>query len=141
MIVSIRLTPIRIPRVFRFAAGFATLLLATKVAEPAGQCADDPVPYLARHIARMEGWWAGTTRVRKLNNPGALVFVRQPGAHRSKEAAWDFPPHLKFARFDSAAAGWDALVRDLRGKLARGSDLGRAWPYLSKGAPYATETE
>lgn len=110
------------------------LVLAAAISEPRGQCADDLVPFLARYIATREGWSVPGSRVRLLRNPGALVFVRQPGAHRSKEAAWDFPPHLRFARFDSAAAGWDALVRDLRGKLARGSDLGRAWPYLSKGA-------
>jgi hypothetical protein len=55
------------------------------------------------------------------NNPGCLVYARQPGAVRVASG---------YARFQTQTEGRVALKRDLRGKLRRGmtvEQIMRAW--------------
>jgi len=93
---------------------------------PAPAPAPAPVPAcvarLALYIARMEGYHVPGSLPRRQHNPGSLVYASQPGATRGARG---------YARFPTPAAGWAALDRDLRAKLARGYPLGRAWPYLA----------
>lgn len=72
-------------------------------------------------IARQEGWHKKGSLVRRLRNPGALVYAHQYGARRHRSG---------FAYFDSEALGWRALDRDVELKLARGKSLKKAWAYL-----------
>lgn len=68
---------------------------------------------------------AGTLAARN-NNPGNLKFVGQPGAVLGERG---------FARFDSPAAGWQALSRQIELDKARGHTLGS---FITKYAPPAT---
>jgi hypothetical protein len=63
------------------------------------ECVED----LGRRFARLEGWGASWTLVRRYHNPGALRL-------RSGE----------YRRFESDEAGWSALFRDITGKRERG---------------------
>lgn len=98
----------------------AALQPSTYSPAPAGP--DDPVAYLSRYIARREGYHVPGSLPRRQHNPGSLVYAGQPGAVRGANG---------YARFPTPAAGFAALERDLGTKLARGADLGRAWPYLA----------
>ena len=97
------------------------LELALKKAKDYSPSDPDPVPALAAHIARMEGYPVPGSLARRQFNPGCLAYAGQPGAARGSQG---------YARFPTAVDGFMALDRDLRAKLARGYPLGRAWPYL-----------
>lgn len=107
--------------VLRILAG---LIVASSVAlTPSNQVlAEDPSVWrIGAAIARMEGWRDPHSLVRRLHNPGALVFAGQEAATRDKSG---------YARFADDAAGWRALFRDLERKRARGLDVDgiiRAW--------------
>lgn len=88
---------------------------------PVKAAVPDPVPSLVNHIARMEGYHVPGSLPRRQHNPGSLVYAGQPGTVRGAGG---------YARFPSPAAGFAALERDLRAKLARSFPLSRAWPYL-----------
>lgn len=62
-------------------------------------------------LAVVEGWNIPGSVVRRLHNPGALVFSGQPGAIRSD---------LGYAKFETDEAGWQAFRRDLSVKKQRG---------------------
>lgn len=70
------------------------------------------VVLLADGIAVLEGWNEPWSRVRMLNNPGALVCAKQ------KNSACD---PSGFSKFDSPALGWQALQKDLDLKLRKGN--------------------
>jgi hypothetical protein len=51
----------------------------------------------------------------KWNNPGCLIYKRQPGSKGNKRG---------FAEFDTLQEGKQALENDIRAKLARGMSVG-----------------
>lgn len=95
---------------------------ALPLSAPAGGVCQE-LPWLARVIARQEGWGRAGTLVRRLRNPGALWWARQAGAVHHTSG---------YARFATDAAGWDALANDLERKRMRHQRLSRAWPYLKE---------
>ena len=89
---------------------------------------------IAASIGIHEGWNVPGSLVRRQHNPGALVFARQDGAHRSKNA---------YAYFESDEKGKAALLADLRAKFSRGMTLGqimKLWSEKSYGKQVARET-
>ncbi len=89
---------------------------------------------IAASISVHEGWNNLHSLVRRQHNPGALVFARQPGARRGKNA---------YAWFETDAHGKAALMADLRAKFSRGMTLGQImarWSEKSYGKQVARET-
>jgi len=78
-------------------------------------------PGILDKIAIAEGWGTPSSLVRRLHNPGALVYVGQPDARRHSSG---------YAEFNSEVSGWNALERDLEVKRKRHGSPGLAWPYL-----------
>lgn len=62
---------------------------------------------VSRVIARMEGWGSLDSKVRRLRNPCALIFVGQLGARLGEDG---------YAAFRSVSDGWEACEADLRVK-------------------------
>ena len=111
-------------------AALAVLLLPGKGVAPEPQGVDQHNVVEARacaaervvqSIARHEGWESRNSLVRRLHNPGALVYARQPGSR---------PGPQGYAVFENDAAGWAALRNDVRAKFRRGitiADLMERW--------------
>lgn len=76
---------------------------------------------IVERIARAEGFHVPGTLPARLHNPGALRYRGQPGARLGR---------LLFANFESDAAGWAALERDVSSKLRRHIPLHIAWAYI-----------
>lgn len=105
-------------------AALAVLLLPNEVAAPAPQGVNQPdvaeararaVESVVQSIARHEGWGQSDSLVRRLHNPGALVYARQPGS---------LPGPQGYAVFDDDADGWAALRNDVTAKFRRGITIG-----------------
>jgi hypothetical protein len=64
--------------------------------------------YLSDGIARLEGWRVEGSRVRLLNNPGAIICSHADIAQCDESG---------FAHFDSAALGWQALQQEVDYKI------------------------
>ena len=74
-------------------------------------------------IAHREGYYKPGTLPHRYNNPGSLKYTAQPGALLGK---------AHFAIFNSAEAGFDALLSDLDYKATHHKRLDRAWHYMRK---------
>lgn len=95
------------------------LLTALPVSWDSIPCAVRPA--FSNTIAIREGWRKTGSLVRRLHNPGALVYAGQHGAVRSTRG---------FASFASDAEGWYALDQDLIIKIRRGVPLRVAWAWI-----------
>lgn len=99
---------------------FVTLLFAVLIGS------FDTLPYCAVHppvaymISDREGWRVPNSLVRRLNNPGALMFVHQHGA----------VGYHGYAKFTTEEDGWEALESDLAKKCRLKIPLHRGWSYL-----------
>jgi hypothetical protein len=82
-------------------------------------CTSDPA-YL-EVIPRREGFWKAGSLPARYHNPGALRFAGQARATRGLRG---------YAVFETDEAGFEALERDVEGKIARGARLSKAWRYL-----------
>lgn len=78
-------------------------------------------PGITYKIAKMEGYYVPGSLPRRINNPGSIVFAHQRGARRHSSG---------FAQFATVELGWEALARDVEGKVRRGIPLRKAWKYL-----------
>lgn len=79
--------------------------------------------HIVEHIGLHEGWWKLGSLPQRLNNPGAIKFVGQPGASQG--------PH-GFAQWDSEVEGWSELERLVARKRKAGANFRRAWRYLKQ---------
>ena len=89
---------------------------------------------VAASISVHEGWNDLKSLVRRQHNPGALIYVGQPGARKGKNG---------YARFKTDAEGMAALLADLRAKSALGMTLRQimaCWSEQSYGKQVARET-
>jgi hypothetical protein len=77
-------------------------------------CGEIPIGRLAGALARAEGWGQADSLVRRLHNPGGLVYAGQRDASKGPGG---------YARFKTDLDGWHALERDLERKIARGLDI------------------
>lgn len=84
----------------------------------------DVVPAIVRAIGVREGFFKKRTAPRRLKNPGSLVYAGQPRARKTERRD-------RMAAFEREEDGWEALERDVRSKLERGSCLTRGWTYLT----------
>jgi hypothetical protein len=111
---------------------------------PAGFCQDavpitmDGRPTMIERVAASisvhEGWNNLKSLVRRQHNPGALIFVGQPGARQGKNG---------YAWFKTDEDGKAALLADLRAKAARGMTLRQImarWSVMSYSKQVARET-
>jgi hypothetical protein len=76
----------------------------------------DTVERLAQSIARHEGWGLPQSLVRRLHNPGALVYAGQRGATTGPRG---------YAVFANDTAGWTALRNDIASKFRLGITVRR----------------
>lgn len=84
----------------------------------------DAVPAIVRTIGVKEGYFKDRTAPRRLKNPGSLVYAGQPKARKTRRID-------AMAKFEREEDGWEALERDVRAKLGRGTCLTRGWTYLT----------
>lgn len=100
---------------------------AQNVAKDLGITADTPIgtlqgriPEIARAIAKHEGFTDRSSRLAVVNNnPGNLKFIGQAGATRGEGG---------FAKFNSVAEGYQALIADLQHKITGGGTAIAAAP-------------
>jgi hypothetical protein len=89
---------------------------------------------VAASIRVHEGWNNLKSLVRRQHNPGALIYVGQPGARKGKNG---------YAWFKTDGDGMAALIADLRAKSARGMTLRQImarWSVKGYGKWVASET-
>jgi hypothetical protein len=112
---------------------------------PSGFCADTVparvaevestmIERVAAAISVHEGWNNLKSLVRRQHNPGALIYVGQPGARQGKNG---------YAWFKTDEDGKAALLADLRAKSARGWTLRQImerWSVRSYGKEVSRET-
>lgn len=71
---------------------------------------------VAHSIAVQEGWYTKGSLVRRLNNPGALIFTGLKGSKRGSGG---------YASFQTQERGWQALLSTLAYKIDRTGSLVR----------------
>lgn len=98
-----------------------TLVIAIAFADWSPPCENRPV--LVEKIALREGYWKSGTLPERLNNPGSIKYVGQPGTSLGPRG---------FARYDSVLEGWEDLERLINRKRAASANFRKAWPYLRK---------
>ena len=97
-------------------------------------CVPAKIERVAVAISVHEGWNNPNSLVRRQHNPGALIFVGQPGGRKGRQG---------YAWFKTDQTGKQALVADLRAKSARGMTLAGImdrWSVTSYGRLVARET-
>jgi hypothetical protein len=82
---------------------------------------------ICHSIARHEGWYVKNSLVRRLHNPGALVYAGQKHAK---------PSETGYARFESDFDGMIALDSDIRKKIEKGMTLRKISRKWTQGVGY-----
>lgn len=88
---------------------------------------EDSAEAIVGRIAKREGFFGKGTVAQRYNNPGALVYNKQPGASPGEVRSGPYP----YAVFETVEAGWKALEDLVRSKLASKTCLTTAWRYLN----------